>query len=657
AFIVIPAVRVLGVERALLVVCAVLLIGTVALARPRRRATHALIASAAAVLLAVTWSQGTLFQMRPRVGSMLTLRETLGPPYGLEYLQWDPIARIEVTRIPPPSPESMPYPALIGDDPAFLERFRRMLTQNDYAFTYMVDWDGQRDSLTGIEQTIYAAAYVASSVERPRALVIGVGGGFDILTALRYDAREVTGVEINGATVDIVTRTYRDYCRSWVEDPRVRLVEDEGRHYLATTNERYDILQLSGVDSYSGTPAAVHVFSESYLYTAEAFDLYLSRLTDDGILNMMRAEFTPPREMLRAMVTAIGALRRAGASRPAEHVLAVGARAGNFTALLVKRSPFTEAERARVASWARESPRIVLAASPEINGRMENAYQVLLEQGRPERERAFVRLYPFDVSAVDDDRPFFFRHSFWGHLFSRDPLVRTSFPQLEVTLLLLITAVGLAVALCVSLPLRLLAGRGAEVRGRWRYAAFFSAIGLGYFGIEIALLQKFGLFLGHPNYALSVVLAALLMATGLGSFLTEATVRRLGGLRFASYALAGLVLLEYAVALPALPRLVGLSFATRVTLAVGLITPIGLLLGLYMPRGLDRLKVDGPALVPWAWGINGVFSVLAPVLAVAVSATWGMSALLLATIPVYLVAGWALPSPPGGAGRSSVPQT
>ena len=101
----------------------------------------------------------------------------------------------------------MPYPALIGDDPAFLERFRRMLTQNYYAFTYMVEWDGQRDSLAGIEQTIYAAAYVASSVERPRALVIGVGGGFDILTALRYDAREVTGVEINGsAEGTIVTR-------------------------------------------------------------------------------------------------------------------------------------------------------------------------------------------------------------------------------------------------------------------------------------------------------------------------------------------------------------------------------------------------------------------------------------------------------------------
>ena len=219
-----------------------------------------------------------------------------------------------------------------------------------------------------------------------------------------------------------------------------------------------------------------------------------------------------------------------------------------------------------------------------------------------------------------------------------------------MTLLLLTAAVGLAVALCVYLPLRLLVGRGGEVRERWRYAVFFSAIGLGYFGIEIALLQKFGLFLGHPNYALSVVLAALLMATGVGSFLTDATVRRRGGRRFVSYALASIILLEYVVALPVLPWLVGLSFALRVALAVVLITPIGLLLGLYMPRGLDRLKAEALPLVPWAWGINGVFSVLAPVLAVAVSATWGMNALLLATIPVYLVAGWVLPAAPGEAG-------
>ena len=189
----------------------------------------------------------------------------------------------------------------------------------------MVDWDGRAESLEGIERTIYAAAYEASSVASPRVLVVGVGGGFDILTALRYDAREVTGVEINGATLDIVTRVYRDYCGAWSKHPRVRLIEDEGRHHLAVHPDRYDILQLSGVDSYSGTPGAAHVFSESYLYTAEAFDLYFSRLTENGILNVMRLEQTPEREMLKALVTAVGNApagrhRDAGRAHPARDV-------------------------------------------------------------------------------------------------------------------------------------------------------------------------------------------------------------------------------------------------------------------------------------------------------------------------------------------------
>jgi spermidine synthase len=134
-------------------------------------------------------------------------------------------------------------------------------------------------------------------------VAIGVGGGFDLLTALYFDASEVTGVEVNGATLDILRRVYRDYTKHWVTDPRVTLVEDDGRHFLAASDRAYDVIQLSGVDSYSGTPGAAHVFSENYLYTAEAFDLYLSRLSDEGIVNMMRLEWKPPREMLRALVT------------------------------------------------------------------------------------------------------------------------------------------------------------------------------------------------------------------------------------------------------------------------------------------------------------------------------------------------------------------
>lgn len=643
AFAVIPAIRHLGVEASTLLAGTLLLAGTIALAPPRR-AVARLTAAAAVLAIAVTaLARDRIYVMQPRPGSVLALSSTLGPPYGAEYVQWDPVARIEVSRTPPADPERSQYPALIGDDRPFLDRFLRILTQNDYAFTYMVDWDGRRESLQGIERTIYAAAYEASSVPAPRVLVVGVGGGFDVLTALRYRAREVTGVEINGATLDIVTRVYRDYCGSWSRHPGVRLVEDEGRHHLAAHPDRYDVLQLSGVDSYSGTPGAAHVFSESYLYTAEAFDLYLSRLTDDGILNVMRFEFTIPREMLRALVTAVGALRRAGVSAPADHIQMVTARSGNFTALLVKRTPFTAEERRRLAAWANASPYFAVSAAPDVNARRQGLYQVFLDLQDAAKERAFVAAYPFDISPATDDRPFFFKHSFWEHLLPRDRPVGTGIPVMELSLLLLASAIGATAFVCIHLPLRFLVARGVRLATRGRYGLFFSAIGVGYFAVEIALLQRFGLFLGHPNYALSVVLAALLVTSGLGALASPRLPGGEAALRYAAYAAAAVVLVERTLVLPVLPRLAGLSFSARVLVVFLLVAPIGLLLGSFLPRGIERLKVDAPALVPWAWGLNGIFSVLAPVLAIGFSVTWGVDALLLAAIPIYLVAGWALP--------------
>ena len=191
----------------------------------------------------------------------------------------------------------------------------------------------------------------------PRAVVaIGVGGGFDILTALHFGAGEVTGVEVNGTILRLLTRDYRDYFRPWVEDPRVRLVSDEGRHFLAQDPRLFDLIQLSGVDSYSGTPGAAHVFSENYLYTHQAFALYLSRLSPEGLVHMMRLEHSPPREMLRALVTAVGALREAGTARPADHVVTLTATHGNITSLLVKKAPFTAAELDRLERWTVAQP-------------------------------------------------------------------------------------------------------------------------------------------------------------------------------------------------------------------------------------------------------------------------------------------------------------
>ena len=217
-------------------------------------------------------------------------------------------------------------------------------------------------------------------------------------------------------------------------------------------------------------------------------------------------------------------------------------------------------------------------------------------------------------------------------------------PPMQVTVLLLAAIVGLAAVVCIYLPLRFVAA--GRPRAPWRATLFFAAIATGYMAVEMALLQKFGLFLGHPNYALSVVLAALLVATGVGALLSTRIVSAARRLRFVAYALAFVLLVMYAAGFPLLPRFAGQGFFARALITSVLIAPVGALLGVFMPWGLEQLKRSAPALAPWAWGINGIFSVLAPVLAVAFAMTWGSGALFLCAVPLYLMAAIALDADP-----------
>jgi hypothetical protein len=177
----------------------------------------------------------------------------------------------------------------------------------------------------------------------------------------------------------------------------------------------------------------------------------------------------------------------------------------------------------------------------------------------------------------------------------------------------------------------------------WKFGIVLSSIGVGYLAIEIALMQKFGLFLGHPNYAISVVLASILLATGLGSLYSDFILKNIAKVRYVSYILAFVIFSEYFLVLPHLLSLVGLNFAFKLIIVFILVFPIGILLGVFMPATLERLKISAPSYVPWGWGINGIFSVLAPILCIGISVTWGINALLLSAVFIYLVAGLFFP--------------
>lgn len=659
SLIVLPLFRFMSVESAIVGALLVLVVGIAFAVRPLPRSSWISVAATVVILLGAFAARDRIFGIYYPKGSLLAETRNPNSRLVLEYKEWDPLARIEVSSVPGVAPSPGVYASLFGENRAFLARYRKLITQNNYAFTYAVDYDGKPESLIGIEETIYSAAYYATPVKNPKVAAIGVGGGFDILTALRFDAREVTGIEINTATVNILKNVYPDYFRHWVGDPRVTIVNAEGRHYLSTVDERFDVIQLSGVDSYSGTPGAAHVFSENYLYTAEAFDLYLSRLSEQGVINMMRLEHVPEKEMLRALTTAVASLRRQGVTEPRAHIVTVTEHTGTFTALLVKKTPFTDADLDRLKEWTAARPSFGISAEPRLFGsEPKNAYQAFLTLGQPHLERAFIAGYPFAVAPVTDDRPFFFNFAYWWHLFPEDPNIWATVPVLQMSLVLLSLLVSVAAALTVVVPLVLVSKRGIESgRHRTRFALYFSGVALGYLAIEVALMQLFGLFLGHPNFAISVVLAALLLSSGIGALLADSILARLPNIRFVAFLLAFFVLAEFLLVFPNLSSLLGLPFALRASICALLVFPIGVCLGVFLPTGVELMKRESPDLIPWAWGVNGVFSVLAPLLAVGVSTTFGISALLLSALPLYLAVSFSLPPSGTGSGATAAAES
>lgn len=465
-----------------------------------------------------------------------------------------------------------------------------------------------------------------------RALVIGGGGGRDIANALTAGQLEVDVIELNGAIVETVEQDLRAWSGGPYSLPGVSVAIGDGRSLLAAREDRYDVVHIGFTDTLSASSAAGFALTEANLYTREAFAEYLEHLTPRGILAVTRLHRLVGEEALRTTVLALDALERAGLREPARGVVVLLGRdffGELYGTVLARREPWTDEELARIRRLADERGEGV-AFAPGGPYRLEWA-----DLAAATDHHAFCRAHRSNVCPPTDDRPFFFNMTRLGALlappeeqafFDTDPLL-----VLAVTLAILV-ALGL-----VAFGLPLVCLRRAT-RPPARALAFFAAIGLGFLLLEMVLVQRFVLFLGFPTYALSVVLFALLLATGLGSWLSS----RARDLRRAlALTLAGACATIAGGALglqPLLGALIALPFPARVAVTLALLLPLGLLLGGAMPLGLARLAAREPAALPWAWAVNGAASVVASVLAVIVAITFGYTVVTLAALLCYLAA-------------------
>ncbi|MBI4183635.1 MAG: SAM-dependent methyltransferase [Proteobacteria bacterium] len=527
-------------------------------------------------------------------------------------------------------------------------------------------FDGRLDRLGYLGDVTSALPY--HLLQRPRVLVLGAGGGADVLQALYHGAGRIDAVEMNPQVVRLVGEAYRDFAGRLYERPDVRVHIAEARRFVADADESWDLIQIPLLDSFAAAAAGVHALGETYLYTVEAFRLYLRRLTAGGMLAVTRWLKLPPRDSLKLVATARAALAAEGVGEAGARMMLI--RGWNTTTLVVKNGAFTAGEIAALKEFA-DSRWFDLAYYPGIRAEKTNRRNVLdqpyfyagagalLGSGAD----AFLRRYKFDIAPATDDRPYFFDFFRWRTLpeiveiRSRGGAALLDWGYLILVATLLQAAL-LSVVL-ILLPLRLGSRAGRHHPDRLRIGAYFLALGLAFLFVEIAFIQRFVLYLGHPLFAVAVVLAGLLVFAGAGSAAAPAIETRLAGAARrllgreapgAAIAAAGLaigaVALLYLAVLPSLfGAFAGASDPVRIALALALIAPLGFAMGLPFPLGLRRVAEAVPEMIPWAWGINGCASVLSAVLATILAIHLGFAAVVGLAALLYLGAALLLQRP------------
>lgn len=553
-----------------------------------------------------------------------------GAPPVREYAAWDPMARVEVFSFPPP------FGTLNDGVPI------KLVTQDGGAGTILIGFGDHADARAAwTERSVYATAYIADP-SPARVLVIGLGGGVDVVTALQHGARDVTGVEINGSILAASSRHFAEFQSHVLSRPGVHLVHGDGRSFLEQAQrrgERWSLIQMSGADTYSAGTGGAFMFSESYLYTVDAFERYFRALEDGGVLALIR--FGP--EPLRAVHSESVALRSLGYKDLSRRFVVL--RQGICYGILASKRPLDAGDMGRLAKQIEASTKQSRVKLPMWDAmgfgideplRVEYApegvpggvYRSLLDDVEAGRSPRVLDTMPLDYSVTTDDRPFFFQflkpRDFprLASIGDRDFFAAGLLGHGRLVLAFLVLA-----ALVTLLPL--LTSRGARPPARPLLAA--ALLGLAYMLVELVFIQRTVLVLGHPTASVSVTIAALLVGSGIGSFFLAKRVR----IPVAIGATLVVLLLLELTSRGWIDLLLRGPLLVRAIGAALLMLPLGIAMGIAFPvllRGADTRVVG------WALGVNGLASVLGSVVAVPAAMVTGFRALLIVAAGLYLLA-------------------
>lgn len=664
--LILPVIEVAGAEGATLLI---LLIGTVSaifFSAASKDNTMIIIGAIFTIVFAALFPvRKNLFPISPCPSKALGDGYKLDPEQKIVFTEWNRVARIDVFENKNSQKFFNYFPELKnkiitidGDAYTLLYDFPSAINKN---ITFKDKKDYYKN-YPRIGTSLYASAYYVH--ENPKVLVVGLGGGTDIITSLYHDPKSVTGVEINQSMIDVTQTHYADYIGNPYQDPRVKIVYSEGRSYIRRSPEKYDIIQMSGVDTWTALSSGAYVMSESYIYTTDAMREYMQHLTDKGTLSVIRWLFWPPREMLRLCTQAVEVLREMGVKSPEKNIVVIGD--SSLASILIKKTPFTWLELNQIIDQTNKSDRNRIVYAPGFSAGVDYyrplyqrfnfsddigiryikegfaAYFKAVEKGT---DKKFMVNYEYNIDPVDDDRPFFFRYYKWKHLFTSyydhnsGSLVDSMPIGLLILSLSLIQAVFFSLMLII-MPLFFMSKKERTYSPISQITYFFM-IGTGFMFIEMSIIQQFVLFLGNPADAIAVTVMILLFFAGIGSLLSKKILIGLGEKNIYKMMTVffPFVILLYAWIVPVFThKLMFMSFPLRVIASALILAPLGFLLGQFFPTGLTIVGEKNSGFIPWAYAVNGVASVIASILAIILAMVYGFTFVFVLAAFCYFAA-------------------
>lgn len=491
------------------------------------------------------------------------------------------------------------------------------------AGTPITKWDGNPASLDWVQYDVTALPY---RLRHGRAGIIGVGGGRDVLTAIWAGSPSITGIEVNRTFVNLLTGPYRRFA-GVADHPGVTLVNDEARSFLARTEGRFDVLQMSLIDTWASTGAGAFTLTENGLYTREGWRVFLHALTPTGVLSVSRWYASGAlSETTRLLSLGTAALLDAGVREPSRHIIL--ASADHVATLMLSPAPFSKADESAVREAAKTFG-FDIQVSPWTGA--GGALSRVVGAANMTELNAAVADPDYDFTPPTDARPFFFNmltlrgalrgaaiESPAGGIITGN-LVATS------TLLALLGVALLLVLAIIGWPL-VAVGRPDMPLAPFLWGlVYFALIGCGFMFIQIPFLQRFSVYLGHPTYTFSIILFLMIVAAGAGSLASERlAMTPVARLQRLALGIGAVIALEALLLQPAIVRTMGWTLPARTGIVALFVVPLAAALGLCFPIGMRLIHRHSPRVSAWMWGVNGACGVLASIVAVMVSLWLGI---------------------------------